>query len=47
MNIPYDIFAVIFDQPMALAGIFFEFSAKPRSHSVGGRGRRDVIIAAP
>src|SRR4249920_3118680 len=47
MNIPHDIFAVMFDQPMALTGIFFEFSAQPRTHFVGGGGRRDVIIAAP
>ena len=47
MNIPYDSFAVIFDEPMTLTGILFEFSTQPRSHSVGGGDRRDVIIATP
>src|SRR5512132_1522696 len=46
MNIPHDIFSVMFDQPMALPGIFFEFSAQPRTHFVGSGDRRDVIIAS-
>ena len=47
MNIPYGSFAVMFDEPMALTGILFEFSTQPRSHPVGGGGRRDAIIATP